>query len=301
MKRTATVLMLLTAVFTGVNAQLLYRISGGSLAKPSYIVGTYHLAPVSFADSVAGLRDAMGLTEQVCGELDMQQVTTPEGMQKMMQAMMLPGGKTLKDILSPEELARLNAFMTTLIGTDMTNPMVEQQMGRMTPQALNTQFTLMMYMKQTPGVDPANLIDGYFQKAAMEKGKPVVGLETVDFQIRTLFHGMTTERQKQLLMCLVDNSDYYSGITAALAKAYFSQDINRIKAVMDEKQNTACDSTPEEDAALIYTRNADWLTKMPAIMAGKPTLFAVGAGHLPGSKGLLNLLRDAGYTVEAVK
>ena len=67
MKRTATVLMLLTAVFTGVNAQLLYRISGGSLAKPSYIVGTYHLAPVSFADSVAGLRDAMDLTEQVCG------------------------------------------------------------------------------------------------------------------------------------------------------------------------------------------------------------------------------------------
>ncbi len=125
MKRTATVLMLLTAVFTGVNAQLLYRISGGSLAKPSYIVGTYHLAPVSFADSVAGLRDAMDLTEQVCGELDMQQVTNPEGMQNMMQAMMLPDGKTLKDILSPEELARLNAFMTTLIGTDMTNPMVE--------------------------------------------------------------------------------------------------------------------------------------------------------------------------------
>ncbi len=69
-------------------------------------------------------------------------------------------------------------------------------------------------------------------------------------------------------MCLVDNSDYYSGITAALAKAYFSQDINRIKAVMDEKQNTACDSTPEEDAALIYTRNADWLTKMPAVCRG---------------------------------
>ena len=301
MKRTATIILLLTAVFTGMNAQLLYKISGGNLTKPSYIVGTYHLAPVSFADSIAGLRDAMAQTEQVCGEIDMQQMMNPEGVQKLMQAMMLPEGNTLKDILSAEELARLNAFMNGQMGTDMSNPMVEQQMGRMTPQALNTQFTLLMYMKHTPGFDPTNLFDGYFQKAAMESGKPVAGLETVDFQIKTLYQGMSIERQKQLLMCLVDNAGYYNDMTLKLSKAYFSQDITKVKAVMDEKQNTACDSTPEEEASLIDSRNADWLTKMPAMMAGKATLFAVGAGHLPGDKGVLSLLRNAGYTVEAVK
>ena len=36
-------------------------------------------------------------------------------------------------------------------------------------------------------------------------------------------------------------------------------------------------------------------------MADKSTLIAVGAGHLPGDKGVLSLLRQAGYTVEAVK
>mgnify|MGYP006319358759 CR=1 FL=1 len=40
---------------------------------------------------------------------------------------------------------------------------------------------------------------------------------------------------------------------------------------------------------------------MPDIMKAHPTFFAVGAGHLPGDKGLLKLLREAGYTVEAVK
>ena len=70
---------------------------------------------------------------------------------------------------------------------------------------------------------------------------------------------------------------------------------------MDEKQNNACDSTPAEDAAMIYSRNADWLTKMPALMTNKPTLFAVGAAHLPGDKGVVNLLRNAGYTVDAVR
>jgi hypothetical protein len=42
----------------GVNAQLLYKISGNGLEKPSYIVGTYHLAPGNFADSIPGLKDA---------------------------------------------------------------------------------------------------------------------------------------------------------------------------------------------------------------------------------------------------
>ena len=70
---------------------------------------------------------------------------------------------------------------------------------------------------------------------------------------------------------------------------------------MDMKLNSHCDATPEEEAAILSNRNANWLTKMPDIMAQKPTLFAVGAGHLPGDKGVLNLLRQAGYKVEPVK
>ncbi len=301
MKRISTIVMLLAAVFVSVNAQLLYKVSGGSLKKPSYIVGTFHLAPASFADSIAGMREAMAQTEQVCGELDMQQMMSAEGSQKLMQAMMLPDGKTLKDILTAEEQSRLNAFMTKLVGADMTNAMVEQQMGRMTPQALTTQFTMLMYMKHASGFNPASLIDSYFQQEAAKAGKPVKGLETVDFQIKTLFQGMSLERQKQLLMCLVDNADFYDGETQRLAQAYFAQDLAKVKALMDEKQNNACDSTPAESEALIDSRNADWLTKMPAIMAEKSTLFAVGAGHLPGDKGVLSLLRGAGYSVEAVK
>ena len=52
---------------------------------------------------------------------------------------------------------------------------------------------------------------------------------------------------------------------------------------------------------MLDNRNADWLTKMPGIMNEKPTLFAVGAGHLLGENGALNLLRKAGYTVEPVQ
>ena len=70
---------------------------------------------------------------------------------------------------------------------------------------------------------------------------------------------------------------------------------------MDAKLNNTCDSTPEEKETLIYARNDNWMKQMPEIMKQKSTLFAVGAGHLPGERGVLALLRKAGYTVEGVK
>lgn len=301
MKKFMTIILLLAIAFTGANAQLLYKISGKDIKQPSYIVGTYHLAPVSFADSIPGLRSAMDATAQVCGELDMGDMMSGENMQKMMAAMMLPDGKTLKDIMTTDEMGKLNKFLMENMGMDMTNPMLEQQMGKMSPQALNTQIALLMYMKITPEFDPSNLFDSYFQKAATEKQKPVIGLESVDYQIKVLFQGMAIERQKELLMCTLNHPDRATLSTQELVKAFYAKDLNKIQEVMEQKYNDGCDSKPEEEDALVKNRNIDWLTKMPAIMTAKSTLFAVGAAHLPGEYGVLNLLKKAGYTVEAVE
>ena len=102
-------------------------------------------------------------------------------------------------------------------------------------------------------------------------------------------------------MCLVDNKEHTELMAEQLVEAFFKQDLVGVKAVMDEKEQTKCDSTPEEEDALIYNRNANWAKLMPRIMADKATFFAVGAGHLPGEKGVLQLLQSAGYTVEGVR
>ena len=215
--------------------------------------------------------------------------------------MMLEGDKTVKDVFSADELNRINAYMRELLTVDFTNPMIEQQMGKMSPSALAQQFTLITYIKKNPTFNPQDLIDNAFQKYAQEKQKPVIGFETLDFQINTLFKGKTLERQKELLLCMVDNPKYNEQMLDEMAKAYFSFNINKLQELMDEKENNQCDSTPEEKDELLGKRNRDWLTKMPAIMSAKSTLFHVGAGHLPGDNGVLKLLSDAGYTVEAVK
>lgn len=300
-RKIAITAIMLTLSILGINAQLLYKISGKDIKKPSYIVGTFHVAPASFVDSIPGLRAAMDESEQVCGELDMKDMMSPEGIKKMMDAMMLEDGKTLKDIFTADEMNRLNAYLRELLTIDLTNPMLEQQMGKMSPAALAQQMTLLAYIKKTPGFNPQDLIDNSFQKYAQEKQKPIIGLETLDFQINTLFKGKTIERQKELLLCIVDNPKYNEQMLDEMSKAYFALDINKLKELMDEKEHNQCDSTPAENDAIFGKRNRDWLTKMPAIMSAKSTLFHVGAGHLPGDEGVLKLLTNAGYTVEAVK
>ena len=299
MKRILTAIVLVFATL-GTHAQLLYKFTRHGLKSPSYIVGTSHLAPVSFDDSIPGIRQAMADTQQTYGELIMEGLMSPDSLAIMQQAMMMPDGMTIDKLLSADEMNRLNAFMKELLGMDMTNPMLAQQMGKFLPSALSNTLSLLNFMKKTGGFDAQNVFDDYFQKEAHAQGKGVGGLETLDFQIGVLFKGQSLERQKELLMCQVDNAAFMDKMADGIIRAFYSQNLDAIKDAMDEKLHNSCDSSPEEENLLIYTRNADWLTKMPALMAQKPTLFAVGAGHLPGEKGVLHLLRQAGYTVEGV-
>ena len=300
MKKICSMLLLLMAAVT-MQAQLLWKISGNGLQKPSYIIGTYHLAPVSFTDSIKGLKAALDASEQVYGEIVMADLASPENQQKAQAAMMLPDGQTLDKLFTADEMTRINALVKSVLGVDMTNPMVAQQLGKLTPYALQVQLGVLIYLKKHPGFNPNEGFDSYFQKEAAAKGKGVGGLETFDFQINTLYKSAKMERQKQLLLCMADNLEFTEEQTENVVKAFFTQDLDGIEKAMDAKLNNTCDGTPEEKETLIYSRNDNWMKQMPEIMKQKGTFFAVGAGHLPGERGLLAQLKKAGYTVEGIK
>ena len=294
----------LVAVFTvaGANAQLLYKISGKDLTAPSYIIGTHHLANVGFVNKIAGVKDALTSTEQVYGEVRWDDMTNPDSLKVMQAAMMLPDGQSLKTVLSAEQYKKLDAVITQMMGVGLSNPQVGAQMGKMSPAALSTQLQVLMFMQKHMGeYDPSSTFDQYFQAQAKHNNEPVGGLETLAFQTDLLYKGSDIKRQVEQLMCLLDNQEFYEQMMESMTDAFYAQDLDALKAAMDKKLGGTCDSTPEELAQLIDNRNADWAKKMPAIMAAKPTFFVVGAGQLPGTKGVLQLLKDAGYTVEAVK
>lgn len=302
MKKVLTTALVLALTSMTASAQLLYKISGNGLEKPSYIIGTHHLANVGFVNQINGVTEALTETDQVYGELVWDTMTNVDSLKAVQDAMTLPAGKTIKDYLTPEQFKRLDAFMVAKMGTGMSNPMVASKMGNLTPMALVTQFQVLLYMTKHMGeFDPSSTFDQYFQAQAKKNGLPCGGLETIQKQIDVLYKGKSYEKQVVDLMCLIDNEAFNSQMMEDLTSAFYAQNLDALKQAMDRKVGGGCDTTPEDEARLITDRNADWMKKMPEIMASKPTFFAVGAGHLPGEKGVLQLLRDAGYTVEGIR
>ena len=291
----------LALVFTmSANAQILYRISGNGIQQPSYILGSHHLVSAGFADKVPGLKAAQAATTQICGEVVTSNMLNPDSLKALQEQMMLPEGKTVKDVLSAEQYQRLDAFLTKTFMVGLSNPQLAP-LTRFTPGALSTQIIGLLYMVKHPGeFDPTNPFDAALQKQAISEGKKAIGLETVGEQMRILY-GKTMERQVQGLMCLVDNGDWNVNMMENLTKAYQQMDSTAIVTSINEKLNNECDNPPAEDEALIYGRNARWAKLMPQIMATAPTLFVVGSAHLFGAKGVLALLRQQGYRVEGVQ
>lgn len=302
MRKIIITAMAAVMAITGASAQLLYRISGKDLTKPSYVIGTHHLANVGFAEKIPGLKDALTETEQVYGELKWDDLTCPDSMRIMKESMILKDGKTLKDVLSAEAYKKVDNYLKKTMGVGLSHPQVAAQMGKLTPAALTNQLTVLMYMQRHMGeFDPSSTFDQYFQAQAQKNNEPVGGLETISFQTGIVFNSKTIDRQAEELICLIDHEELNADLMDEMTEAFYAQNLDALKKVMDTKINDKCDPTLEESARLIDNRNADWAAKMPDIMKARPTFFAVGAGHLPGDKGLLKLLRDAGYTVEAVK
>lgn len=277
------------------NAQLLWKVSGNGLNEPSYIIGTHHLAPFSIMDSIAGLRNAMNETRQVYGELKMSEMQSPATMQQMQKTMMIEGDTTLTSLLSPEDFATANKFCKENLMMDLS------MASKLKPAFLLNNVVVAAYIKHIGKFNPQEQLDTFFQSQATTNGKKVDGLETPEFQFNLLFNGYSLERQAQLLMCTINNIDTEVESLKKLTDAYMKQDLNTMLRVSEERKGNQCDPLPGEEDAMIYDRNKAWSVKLPAIMKAAPTFVAVGALHLPGEKGLLNLLKKQGYTVEAVK
>ena len=300
-KKFITIAALAATTFVSANAQLLYRITSDSQQKPSYIIGTFHLEDGSYLDKIPGANAALDEVDQVYGEIDIKSMTNPDTIAATQKEVMLPEGKTIKDILTAEQFEKLDKYVTSIVGTGISNPMLFQQMGKMNPATLDNTLTIANFLKKMQGkFNPNNILDLSIQQTAIQKGKKTNGLETMDFQTKYMF-GRPMDEMIEQLMCSIDNNEFYDKQTFLLLDAYHEQDIEKLLEVSFMKMGNRCDMTEEYMNDLIFNRNSDWAKKIPSIVKDSPTLFVVGAGHLGGEKGVVNLLRKAGFKVEGVK
>ncbi|MDQ1086281.1 TraB/GumN family protein [Siphonobacter sp. SORGH_AS_1065] len=151
----------------------------------------------------------------------------------------------------------------------------------------------MMYPKMlgcTPG-SPELL---FVQQATTAK-KPVLGLETADYQFSILTKPGDKKAAEQLVEFVKDFQKSKKEFNELLA-LYRSQDVEALYLATQKDEQFK-----DQMEDLLWNRNANWVPIITKAIQEKPSFFAVGAGHLGGDKGVIALLKKQGYKVKAVK
>lgn len=293
MKAKALLVMALTAVIaTAAHSQLLWKVADNNSGKTSYVFGTHHFAPLSLLDSIKGLDAALQNADKVYGELDMQAAMDPSAMMGMQQMMMAPADSTIDKVLTTKQLADLNMAWAKY-GTDQI-PL--NALYVLKPAGLSTQLAALMSAKVLPDINVGQGIDNELQVRARKAGKQVAGLETMEFQTNMLL-GDPISKQAEDLVETIEDIDAEAGKLVRLTNAYLAQNYKDIETICAESVL----KNPESAEKMIISRNNNWMKQLAPEMKNTNLLVVVGAGHLVGDKGILNQLKQAGYTVTPVK
>ena len=288
MKRVLVIIAFVLMLAQSANAQLLWKISGRGIEKPSYILGTHHAVPFTYCDSIPGLMKAFEEVEFVIGEFDMVKMgeMTPAQMQNMQKMMMMPADTTLLSLFSKEEKELLDAYLKETIGAQL------EMFSAMKPMTIMVTVQNKILMDIIPDIASMTGMDKYMQTLAVSQGKKVGGLETMEYQM-SLLYGSSFKEQADALLEMAQSSNSKE-LMIELTAAYKSQNLDALWSVFKDQM------TRYEYDALVSVRNRNWKKQIVELLPVQSSLFVVGSGHLPGEKGMIKLLEKAGYNVKSI-
>ena len=265
---------------------LLWRISGNNLSKPSYLFGTIHLLCANDIELSETLKAAIKETDKVYLELDMDNLFE---MMQAVQKMKMRNDTTLSDLLSESDYKKVKAFFTSK--------------SSMIPFSILETYKPMlaasMIMQSSTDCDNAISMEQIIMQQAKQDRKEIKGMETMTYQL-SIFDSIPYEVQAKQLLAFIsenDTEDKASKEYEEMASAYRNQELNKLEMLINKEEFGVGNFAD----LLLYNRNRNWVVTMGKIFSANSAVIAVGAGHLPGEKGVINLLRKAGYKVDPME
>ncbi|NOZ35870.1 MAG: TraB/GumN family protein [Chlorobi bacterium] len=261
---------------------LLWEISGNGIKQPSYIFGTIHMIPKDDYFFTDVMKEKFDACKKLVLEIDIN-LSLAEQINAAKQ-MFLPKGKLLFDYMTRKDSSDFRAY---LIDSLKISKSTYKKIIKIKPL-----FGSSLIIKELLG--KIKTYENELNKAAKKKGMEVIGLETLQFQL-DLVNDVSIEDQVKMLfeddMSGNPLDEYYK-----MVAAYKEQDLTKLKELID-----ADDSMTKLGDKFLKDRNADWISKIEKLVKNQPVFIAVGAGHLAGDDGVLNLLIQKGYTVKPIE
>lgn len=280
------VLLLITTICIGNSSKvkevsntehsLLYKISGNGLEKESYLFGTIHLMPKDDFFLPKGTQEAFYSAEILVLEID---VDIPLKEQiALATKIMLPDNQTLESLMSVEEYENFKSYCTDSLNIEEKKFAIYT---RFKPFHMSGVLLTEYYGKM-------EAYEKFFSSRAKKQKMDILPLETIDFQL-DLIDSIPLEEQAESIKDIDIKAEFNQ-----LLNYYKSQNTDSLYYAIAKEENT------DFQSKFLTQRNENWIPVLEENMKMNSLFIAVGAAHLGGEKGVIELLKNAGYTVEAV-
>ncbi len=261
---------------------LLWEISGNQLSRPSYLFGTFHMMCKDDIIFSPQLRLALHQSEKVYFEMDLDDPANTLGAIFFMN---MKDGKTLKELYSITEYGRLNTFFKDSLGMTLS------MFGKMKPNFLEAMlFPKMIACKTMSGVEEE------LMKIVIQEKKEIKGFENIEFQA-SVFDIIPYADQARDLLKSIDSMQSYKQYFDTMLTVYKNQQLREIEKMFTKPEFGMNDNRE----ILLDSRNKNWVEQLNILLPKESLFIAVGAGHLVGEKGLIELLKKEGYTLRPLE
>ncbi len=247
--------------------------------KDSYLYGTFHLLPQKDFELKEKVSKAFDASDQIVMELDMDD---PNMQAELIQNILMKDGESLDALIGDEKYQKLSQFMMERLSMPL------DQLKKVKPFFI-VSMLLPTFIEGTPAS-----YELVFVQRAQSQEKEIFGFETPSSQTM-IFDNIPYEDQAEDLLEIVDDEVEMKNLFDEMISLYKAEQINVLHSKLVQYMNGE-----NEERFLLIERNKNWIPKIQEYASSLSTFFAVGAGHLPGDQGVVNLLRKAGYTVRPI-
>jgi hypothetical protein len=249
-----------------------------------FLLGSLHISPADIYPLPEVIERAYEKCSKIIFEADIEAVNDPSFQTKVMTLAVYPQGDNLENNISAQTFNLLKK-RADAAGIPI------QQLSRLKPFFCGLSLASIEFLKL--GFDPAYGIDMYFFNKAKKDGKEIQAFETVEFQL-SLMTQMTRRQEERMLRQTLKDLEVIEKDAASLVKYWKNGDTKGLDSLISKSFK----GLPELYDRWFLSRNKHWLAEIKKLMGKSENIFiVVGAGHLVGRNGLVELLREENYKI----
>ncbi|MBW1821773.1 MAG: TraB/GumN family protein [Deltaproteobacteria bacterium] len=249
-----------------------------------FLLGSLHISPADIYPLPEVIERAYDKCSKIIFEADIEAVNDPSFQAKVMTLGVYPKGDNLKDNVSAQTFSLLKK-RADAAGIPI------QQLSRLKPWLCALSLSSIEFLKL--GFNPAYGIDMYFFNKAKKDGKEIQAFETVEFQLG-LMTQMTRRQEERMLRQTLKDLQVIEKDAANLVKYWKNGDVKKLDSFI----KASLKDFPELYDRWFTNRNRRWMSEIKKFIGKNENVFiVVGAGHLVGRNGLVELLRKQNYNI----